>query len=211
MREARYRSLSEVVPQLQIADIVLIHARGMFVPNLIKHFTGSYWSHVAMVFALPSMDAHNHDVLLVEANDTGIEIHRFQKYLESPGLFDIGVKRLPGLTDIERDRIRGFFLDAVDTPYDTARLFGYFLSRVIKRSQGRRLFNWFVRRIVNVDTFICSSFVQRAFYLAVPPERRDKVILRNQRDVNFVNRMETISPAQIARSEVCRWLYNPHD
>lgn len=208
---ARYRSLQDAVRHLRVGDIVLMRKKRGPIAHFIKRTSGSYWSHVALVFHVARISRFDPDILLVEARDQGIEIHRLNVYSNRPETYDIGVKRVKGLTAAERIRFRGFFLDAVDTPYDWNRLESYLLNALIKRATGRDYSDAIARRSVNPDNYLCTTFAQRAYYLAVAPAKRGKVLFRPAEGArNFLDQMEVIAPGDVARSANTEWLYNPH-
>ena len=210
MKGAKYKDIYKALPNLKIGDIFLIHTRGYWISKLIRKTTNSYWSHVALVFEVIPNKTDYPDILLIEALDRGIEIHRLEHYLRHPKKYSLGIKRLPILNDAERDRFRGFFLDAVDTPYDFSRLFSYFLKKFVQRVFGEGITNWITKKVIDVDQYICTTFAQRAFYLAVPKEKRDKVLMRSGENLNFLLQMEEITPGDYATSENTIWLFNPH-
>ncbi|MBD3281222.1 hypothetical protein GF391_00560 [Candidatus Uhrbacteria bacterium] len=211
MPKARYKKLSDAFPHLKIGDIILVHTKGSWLSRYIRKTTTSYWSHVALVFEVIENSTDYPDILLIEALDRGIEIHRIEHYTRRPDKYDIGIKRVPVLNDEERDKFRGFFLDAVDTPYDFSRVFSFFTKRIVDKIFGTAVVNWITKHVVNVDQFICTTFAQRAFYLAVSKDKRDKVLMREKnKQLNFLFQMEEISPKNYAISENAIWLYNPH-
>ena len=210
MQKARYKTLRAALPNLKIGDIVLVHTEGFIISKLIRRTTTSYWSHVALVFDVIPNNTDYPDVLLIEALDRGIEIHRIEHYTRKPEKYDLGIKRIPVLNDEERERFRGFFLDAVDTPYDFSRLFTYFTKSLATRILGQEIVNWITKQIIDVDQFVCTTFAQRAFYLAVSQEKRDLVLMRKKtKQLNFLFQMEEISPKNYASSKNAIWLYNP--
>lgn len=212
MEPARYQKLEQAVQHLQVADIVLVRHRRGALYKYIREASESYWNHMALVFAVfEGLGPVRRDVLIVEALDKGIEVHRLQSYARDPEAYDIGVKRMEGLTDAERDRIRGYFLDVLDTPYDFTRLFVFLVKNAIARLGGNRALDYVKRKVINIDNFVCSSFAQRAFYLALPPDKRDRALFREGSDLNFLDQMEAITPGDIAQSKNTVWLYNPHD
>ncbi len=170
----------------------------------------SHWNHSALVFQVVHQKDADPEVLIVEALDHGIEIHRLHNYLDTKE-FDVGIKRLPNLTEQERERILGYFLEKIDTPYDFTRLFGYMLNRIALKIAGVKVRDMIAQKIINVDNFVCSSFTQRAFYLGVSPNKRDRVLFKETEDTNFLYQMEFISPGDIAKSPAAERLYNPHD
>lgn len=210
MERVPFRLLQDALDELKVGDIILMRFRHGVVYRAIREATGSFWNHAALVFDILE-DAHGHrTILVIEAMPGGIEIHRLQRYVEAPEHYEIGMKRMPLLTDRDRERFLGFFLDVLDTPYDFTRLVAYFLRKYILRLGGVRAEDYVAKRVINVDHFICSSFAQRAYYLAVPPDMREKTLFRENPDLDFLYRMEYISPADIAKSRNTEWLYNPH-
>jgi hypothetical protein len=211
MQKAPYANIESVLPHLEIGDIILVHTKGYWLSKLIRRATASYWSHVALVFDVVANNTNHPDVLLIEALDRGIEIHRIEHYLNKPEKYKLGVKRVPVLNNTERDRFRGFFLDAVDTPYDFSRLFSYFTKNIIERIFGPNIVNWVTKYVINVNEYVCTTFAQRAFYLAVSKEKRDLVLMRKKnKQLNFLLQMEEISPKDYALSDNTIWLFNPH-
>lgn len=208
--KAVHPSWEEAFRDLQVADLVLMRYKFGLVPHYIRKADHSYWNHAALVFDVPQSGSGRKDVLIIEALPEGIEVHRLKRYANDRRRYDIGVKRVPGLTDDERERIRSFFLDAVDSSYDYTRLFGFILRSAIARLLGVKSTDYIRHRVINPGDFTCTSFAQRAFYLALPPEKRERVYFKKGIRVSFSDKMETVTPGDIARSENTEWLYNPH-
>lgn len=209
---AKHDKLQDALAQLKIGDIILInHHKGIFIPQMIHRVSRSYWSHLALVFDVLRHGNGYHDVLLIEAVTNGIQLHRIENYSHYLDHYDIGIKRMKGLTEEERERFRGFFLDAVDTPYDFSRLFSYFFTNLVTKFFGRRITNLLASRVIDVNQYICTTFAQRAFYLAVDKKKREQMlILGESKKLNFLFQMEMITPKDFAVSERAEWLYNPH-
>ena len=211
MSKARFQKLSAALPHLKIGDIILVHTRSSWLARFIRKATSSYWSHVALVFEVIENGTDYPDILLIEAMDRGIEIHRIEHYTRRPNKYNIGIKRIPVLNNEERNKFRGFFLDSVDTPYDFTRVFSYFTKKIVNKIFGSAIVNWISKHVVNVDQYICTTFAQRAFYLSVSKDKCDKVLIRKKtKQLNFLFQMEEISPGDYATSENAIWLYNPH-
>jgi len=203
--------IASALSELKTGDIVLMRYKKGRVYRAIRETTKSYWNHTALVFKVLT-DTHGHrDILVIEAMPGGIEIHRLSRYLDDPGRYDIGLKRMPILTDEYRERFMGFFLEVLDTPYDYTRLIAYLFRKFVNAIGGSRAENYVAKRVINVDQFVCSSFAQRAFYLAVPPNMRERTLFReSSADLNFLYRLEYITPGDIAKSRNTEWLWNPH-
>lgn len=211
MPAAPYRTMEEAVAGLLPGDIVLFRNEKSYLFRKVRELTNSHWNHAGLVFDVVRLGTKT-DTLVIEAGPHGIEVHRLRRYLDQPERYEVGLKRMPLLTPEYRGRFMGFFLDVLDTPYDFTRLFGYLFRRVVTASFGVKAHDFIANRLMNVDNFVCSSFIQRAYYLAVPPNQRDKTLFRDdQENLNFVYRMEYITPADIAKSKNTEWLYNPHD
>lgn len=211
MLKARHNSLENAIKDLRIGDIVLLRRKKGFLRLLIGDTTKSYWTHVALVFHISRISAFPPAILIVEANDDGIEIHRLDHYINNPKFYELGFKRMKGLTEEERERFRGFYLDAVDTPYDHRRIETFLAHFYFERLTGKTYQDFITKRVVNPDNFICTTFAQRAYYLAVAPSKRSSVLFRKEEPgVNFLERMELITPYDISSSECTSWLYNPH-
>lgn len=204
----KYTEWGDLVPNLEIGDIVLI-SNVLPTSRMIKFFTNSYWSHVGLVFDILHPDSKNRIALVIEAIDQ-IEIHRLRVYMNNLGTRRIGFKRFPGLTDEQRQKIRGFFLENVDMPYDWNRIYSYLASGMIARLSGIDVSAYLTRKGITVENFVCSTFVQRAFYLALPAKERDRAIFRRNPKLNLLEQLEVCSPSDIARSENVEWLWNPH-
>lgn len=209
MRNTLYKNLETALDQLQIGDIILFHTKKIWHSKRIRQLTGSYWNHVALVFDTIRINGNEKEIIIVEAGVTGIEIHRLSKYIKS-GIEEIGFKRIPDLTEQEKIRFIGFFLDAIDTPYNYRRMFPYLLRPFIKRYFGDKAQKTFQRWSVDFDSYICSSFTQRCFYLASEPEKRKKRLFINQKNLNLYECMEEVTPGAIGKSKSAIWLYNPH-
>ena len=211
MKAARYADMKSAMRNMRVADIILTRTKNAnWLLRSIRDLSRSHWNHSALVFQVIQQEDADPEVLIVEALDHGIEIHRLHNYLDSKE-FDVGVKRIPHLTESERERILAYFLEKIDMPYDFTRLFGYMLNRVALKLAGVQVRDMIAERIINVDNFVCSSFTQRAFYLGVAPNKRERVLFKKGTGTNFLYQLEFISPGDIAKSPNCDWLYNPHE
>lgn len=200
IKKQRAEAWAKINPKLQVGDIVLSREK-TWLSKAICEATGSYWSHVSIVFAVPDKDFNN--VLLISAERTGIEIHRIQQYTKDFDFYDLGVKRIPGLSKQTREKVLSYVLNNVDLPYDYGRLFGLFLDYLSNRFFGKKI----MHPACNENAFICSSFIQKAFYNVLPDNKKDSVVFKNKKDKFF---LEEVTPADIARSPKCDWIFNPH-
>lgn len=195
IKETQFR---KVAAELQAGDIILLHTRFHALSWFIRLVSQSYWNHVAIVLTTFEDLPGFHSVLVAEAVEDGIEIHRMQKFLDN-GLYDFGVKRVPRLSKEERDHLTGYILSNIDSPYDYRRLLrnGYaFLTGDFKR----------FKNLVNDKSFLCSSFIQKAFYFSLPPEKRSQIIFLPPHDTARTS--EFIAPGDFAKTRNTEWIFN---
>lgn len=197
---------------LEAADILLLHARRGALSTRIQRRSGSYWNHTAMVFK-PKRELLIGGPLIVEASYSGIEIHQLKRYGDRLDQYDFGVKRFPGLTDAQRQKIvMSFILGNIDVSYDLSRLAAYFVSPIIRRlSSG--LWEKFFRRFTHPDSFICTTFVDKAFHQFRSGKHRlvDEYVPTKDRRVGMMQMEEMITPADIAKDPAYEWVFNPRD
>lgn len=209
MRGARKRTEAwkKFEPKLQIGDIILTRDTSALLSRSIRKVTGSYWNHVLIVFFIPDEKILFNNTLVISAETHGIEVHRIQRYTHHFDHVDLGVKRVVGLNPDLKEKIISYAFNQIDIPYDYTRLFGFILktieNTVLPGNKHLRKF------LTNKDAFICSSFIQKAFFEAMPPERKYEVIFKN--DFDATTSLEDITPADVARSRNLKWVYNPHD
>ncbi len=202
----RQEAWKKIVPKLQLADIILTHDERSVLSNSIRSVTNSYWNHVVMVFFLPDEKLLFNNTLVIGAETHGIEVHRLQRYTNHFDYIDVGVKRVPGLSEELREKVLSYVMNHIDIPYDYTRLFGFILNTVENYfKKGNAHLRTF---LTNRDTFICSSFVQKAFYETTMPQKKSQMIFKNGFDA--LSSLEEVTPADIALSENCDWIYNPH-
>jgi len=198
----------ETEAKLQVADIILVRRKKIF-SRMIRKATGSYWSHVMIVFSVADKKINFKNILVVSAETRGIEIHRIQKFSRNlDGDYDFGVKRFPGLTAEDRQKVMSYMLNNVDIPYDYLRIFGFMLNYFLNLFKIKKRQKHIKKYLINKNTFICSSFIQKAFFAAVPKEKKEAVLFTKNKDFQLV--LEEITPADIARSNNFEWIYNPH-
>ena len=113
------------LPELKIADVVLIRHKHNLLRFFLRKVTNSYWDHSAMVvFARNPSKGYASNIIAeavqhgsFETRRRGVEIHKLEEYLNYPDRFDIGIKRFTDIDDTLRDRVRSFMLMNVDAPY----------------------------------------------------------------------------------------------
>src|SRR3989344_4904616 len=101
IKEAQFRKMSYY---LEPGDLIFFRTR--FHPSswLIRYMSESYWNHVAIVLTTLDTLPGYRSVLIAEAQSSGIEVHRIQKFFNY-GIWDIGVKRFPGLSQTDRENL----------------------------------------------------------------------------------------------------------
>lgn len=212
---AMNESLLKAVRNLKIGDLILVHTHKDPMSRLIRATTDSYWEHVALVFDVPhqitkgvSLD----EVLIVETSPGNpLTVHRLQYYLMHPEIYALGFKRMPDMSDEEREKFRGLFLEALDTPYDLKRIALIFIQMVYTWVTKMNISFNVAGQMISTRRYICTTFAQRAYYLAVAPHKRHTVLFRgHETDIGFLEQMEKITPATIAASPNTVWLHNPH-
>lgn len=196
--------------QLKTADIILVHGKNRIFKT-IQERGNSYWNHLAVVLQAPQPALGIRGAFIIGAIDSGIEVHRLRKYSEEMDRFDIGVKRLPGLTDEMRQQILSYMLNKIDAPYDYTRLFGYIFEGVLMACLPKKLFKKVRRAIITSqpNSFVCSTFIQHAFFESVPRKMQAKTFAREH--LRSLMEIEEITPADFARSENYEWVFNPHN
>jgi hypothetical protein len=197
--------------KLQLADIIMVRTKRSFIGWAIRKLTKSYWDHVALVFAVPNPQVQFYNYLIIEANRKGLEVHRIQEYTKNFRRYEIGVKRVPGMDEKTRERVLAFIMNQVDQPYDISRILGFVL-----RSFDVNVLKNFSNLFVDKNDFICSSFIQKAFYEAFDEDKKQSVVFReglfkskNTKEA-FVELLNYVSPGDIAKSDKATWLYNEH-
>ena len=197
----------EIEAKLHVADIILAREKKFF-SRMIRKATNSYWSHVMIVFSVDNTSSFK-NILVISAESRGIEIHRLQKFSRKlDDDYDLGVKRFPGLTPEDKQKILSYMLNNVDTPYDYLRLVGFLLNYILHFFRLKKRRAHLKTYLINKNTFICTSFIQKAFFAAVTEKKKNSVLFSPEKDARMS--LEEITPADIARSENFEWIYNPH-
>lgn len=200
--EKKRQEFIKLETELEIADILLIRYKGNV--NLfgrsIQKITNSYWNHSALVFSTAKKNPLFHNTIIVEALAKGIELHKIQRYTKRPDKYDLGVKRVPGLTIEDRRRIRGYMMQNVGVPYDYPQILSILMSYITGQYK-----NYFLKK----DAFICSGFIQSAFYNALGDKRN--VLFKDSQGKRVTDiLMGYTTPKDIATSDTTEWVYNKH-
>lgn len=196
------------LPLLKPADIILIRNKRGFFRKFLRRITNSYWDHTALILYPRGSYAICFSVIVESIrpgvfsflSSRGVVLHRLDKYLENADKYDIGIKRVPGLDDEERKRVRTYMLTNVDAPYWPWRYIQVMLGCYIP----------FIRRyILNRQRFSCSSLIQKAFYDAMDQDSKNKVVFK-EGVWSPIELQELTNPGDIGKSKNCEWIYNEH-
>lgn len=201
---------AKVEDQLETADILLFHKRQGPLTKRIQEATQSYWNHVGLVF-VPKKDLPIGGPLIVEATYGGIEIHQLRKYTGKPEMYDLGVKRFPGLTEKEREKIvTDFILKHIDVPYDYTRLLGFYLAPLIIKFSPK-LFLKAANYFIHENSFICSTFAYTAFSKLYKKRGGEvkQTVEATANQLRGKKKEAMYAPADIARSDIFEWMFNP--
>jgi hypothetical protein len=196
------KEFEEMTSNLQRADILLVRNRERYniIAKGIQRLTDSYWNHAALVFSIKNeKNPLFKDTIVIEALAKGMELHRIDRYTRRPDKYDLGVKRIPDLSIEEQRKVRAFVLQNVDVPYDYPRIIGFAWGLITGKYNDY---------LVNNDCFICSSFIQSAFYHSID-EREKKILFRKVKEVSETTLGYT-SPGDLAKSSESKWVYNRH-
>jgi hypothetical protein len=196
----RALELAHTLESLQSGDILMIHTKNCLFSTLIRKLTKSYWNHTALVLTNFAHLPEEKTTVVIEVQDGSVIAHRLGIYLD-PHQFDLAVKRVPQLNDTEKDKVKHYLLSHIDVPFDSARLFDFLIGIFITGKAAVKF--------SDTNQVICSSLIQKAFYNAMPEEKKQEVIFapdfKSEDDLDFV------SPADISRSEKAVWIFNPQN
>lgn len=235
-------AMTELVERgkLRRVDIILTHSKGSLLGWLIRFGTRSYWNHTAMVYVIRNPQQGYDTTFIIESGGAGIDIHNIGYYLQKPKKADLGIKRLEVdwfQDDSEtgglrfRKRVRGFALSEIDDKYDRRLLIGIARS-IVRQLILAFIFPWLrtkepakrrarlprLARKLEVNAYICSGFVQWAYYRGVGKvleEGGDTTKLKLQ-DVIFnpelghedsEDALLSTTPADLANSDKLAWKY----
>jgi hypothetical protein len=226
--------------KLKRADILVTRSKGSLLGWFIRFGTNSYWNHAAMVYVIRNPELGYDSTFIIESGGAGIDIHNIGHYFERPEKYDVGIKRLEKewfQGDSEdgglrfRRRVRGFALEEIDDKYNH-RLMVDIARKILRQVILAAIFPWLRRkepsqrrarmpgiaRRLDVNAYICSGFVQWAYYRGV------RKVLGETGDVDDQKRQEVIfnpeigqddseevllstTPADLANSDKLTWKY----
>jgi len=226
--------------KLKRADILVTRSKGSLLGWLIRFGTQSYWNHAAMVYVLRNPELGYDSTFIIESGGGGIDIHNIGHYFKRPKKYDVGIKRLEKdwfHNDREdgglrfRRRVRGFALEEIDDQYDH-RLIVDIARKILRQLILAVVFPWLRRkdpsqrrmrmpgivRKLDVNAYICSGFVQWAYYRGVgkvleetgdTDDQKLKDVIFNpevgQNDSEEV--LLSTTPADLANDDTLTWKY----
>lgn len=196
------------LPQLMIGDIIFVRHKKSLIRSFLRKVTDSYWDHTALViFSRNPEKGYSSNIIAeaiqyhaIDAWQRGVEVHKMDRYLNEPDLYDVGVKRCMNIDDEIRDHVRAFTLMNVDAPYYRLPFADLAFASVSK---------WIRKFVLKRQRFTCSGLIQKAYWNAAPWERRHGFAFRDFGD-SPIELQELVSPGDIARSDVCEWIWNRH-
>jgi len=197
------------MPHLLTGDIILVRHKKSFFRHFLRKITNSYWDHSTMILFPRDVEKKRYFSVIVESIkhglrsavvSRGVSLHKIDKYLENPDMYDVGIKRVPDLSDKERDYVKLFMLMNVDAPYWPWKPVSIMFASFSKR--------W-TKRLLRKQRFSCSSLIQKAYYDAMLWQKKPYVIFK-EGVWSPIELQELTSPGDIARSRHTEWVYNEH-
>lgn len=210
--------------ELQLGDIILFRRKGSFFATNLTRLSGDYFSHSALVFATPHTDPGFTKTYVLECKFSGVDITPLEHFIKKRKAYVMCIKRLerPWVDARLRRVIRGHALNFIKAEYSFKTLTDLFLRTEAhllfpkhKTSQHRaKALRQTLRRGFRLpNAFICSGFVQYAFYDAI---RFAKQSQANLSDCYFANQRWTeslqadllsVTPQNMADSDKLTWKY----
>jgi hypothetical protein len=233
MEQAAGMSIEEFLQgrHLQRGDIILCRGKKGLTSRLVRWGTESYFSHAALVFAIPHPDEGFDKAFVIESTGEGIDLTDLSHYLESDN-YDIAIRRLEQPWFTERpelpQQIRGQMLDFIKGQYDFTMILRIALSIAYSKyiTGNRETYEAMMLRLLEKrrrknrhinSGFICSGFVQHGYYKTIKA-RVDKGELAESclLDVLFhptetgqssTPRHLATSPRELAATDKLRWKF----
>lgn len=230
MDEQAAMSVKEFIQggHLKRGDIVLCSGKHGILSRLIRWGTKSYFSHAALVFAVPHLNEGFDKAFVIESIGEGIDLTNLEHYLESDH-YNVAIRRLeqpwfehhsPRLPKM----IRGHMLDFIKANYDIRMIIrigislAYSLLLQRKSAPFEELLQGLLERgKILPSAFICSGFVQHGFYKTVEKEvvkgelpescLQDVIFHPNDDGASSKPRRLATSPREIATTEKLAWKF----
>ena len=167
--------LAKAEHYLQRGDILLLKGKVSLYSWVIRWWTGSEFSHAALVFSVPRAEEGFERTFLIEASIGGVDLTELKHYARDLALFyDIAIKRFerPWFTHEVQSSVRGHMLNYIKANYDywtvfalARRLFGRRAEK--KNADPKAALRKALWRRQPPSRFVCSGFVQYGFLSAV--------------------------------------------
>ncbi len=159
---------------LQHADILLTRRDYDPVSFSIRSWTGSHFSHAAMVFAIAGIDPGVHSVLLIESTVGGVDITKLESYLKDKSTV-VAIKRVnrPWFNQTARAQVRGEMLEKIDAGYgygiilDHLRTGAFAALSALYGSKNEAINKVYGNEVSFSNNFICSGFIQYGYLKAI--------------------------------------------
>ncbi|MFC2066330.1 hypothetical protein ACFLUO_04615 [Chloroflexota bacterium] len=241
-KKLAHDAMTELVEgdKLKRVDILLTRTKGSLLGWLIRFGTRSYWNHAAMVYVVRNKQQGYDTTFIIESGGGGIDIHNIGHYFQNTKKFDIGIKRLEKdwfQDDVETGglrfgrRVRGFALSEIDDKYNHKLLVGIakklirqlilaFIFPLLrtKEPDKRRARIPGIAKKLDVNAYICSGFVQWAYYRGVErvleedgdttkAELQDVVFNPELGHEDSEDVLLSTTPADLANSDKLSWKY----
>jgi hypothetical protein len=198
---------------LDRGDIIL--TRGNYLSSkAIRLIIGSFFSHAALVFLLPQPENGFNNTFILESMPTGIGLAKFKSYIggQNP-TEDVAILRMQGvgLDETYFKQVGALMLDYVKTSYDFGRAINLGLSLFfsMRRKWSRRGRQFSIVKHWVPSQFICSGFIQYGFVEALRRKGIDPSPVIFNKDISANDRegLLAVSPEDIAKSGIPKWLY----
>lgn len=219
---------------LQQGDIVLFRRKGSFFARNLTRLTGDYFSHSGLIFATPRTDPGFTKTYVLECKFSGVDITPIDHFIKKRGAYVLCVKRFErDWVDARMRRIiRGHALNYIKAEYSFRTLTDLFLRAeahiLYPRSKSphhrAQVLERNLRRGFKLPrAFICSGFVQFAFYEAVK-QAMDKELSPFEEEIladcyfsaeRWTNSLQadllSVSPQDMADTSRLSWKYLIYD
>ena len=205
--------LKEADRYLNRGDIIL--SRNRTLGSRIVHIgTGSFFTHAAFVFLLPSRKDSFENTFVLESMPSGVGLANIKSWISGANpTEEIAILRLKGegLDSAYFKQVGGIMLDQVNSAYDYGKAINLGLSVWFGIKLGWSRIN---RRVTayrpwTPKTFICSGYIQYGLVEAMRRNNLDAGPVLFKKGLESTDResLLTIAPEDIATSTKVKWLY----